>query len=156
MNTETGSEHKRRFRCITVIFPVVVASLVVVGIIGSLVAAYMALRGEILWWGGMIITFLGLLIAACFGYVLQTFWRRMLSIRAIRLCESDKLQIVTIGGKTFTATLPNNVEHVVVEDDGLTLAVKVGSRRFVVDSAEFKGSERVCEFFKTCLQKAKG
>ncbi|MCS7338529.1 MAG: hypothetical protein NZ739_09895, partial [Verrucomicrobiae bacterium] len=73
----------------------------------------------------------------------------------IRLLEGERLEIVTITGKTFVAALPNNVEYVVPDDDGLTVAVRVEGRRFVIDSAEFKDGERVREFFKTRLQKPK-
>ncbi|MCX7723246.1 MAG: hypothetical protein N2379_09360 [Verrucomicrobiae bacterium] len=155
MDNKCIPEHKRSFKASTTIAAIMIGAGPAVGIMGGSIFLYMTVTGEMIWWEGLLFCVLGFVIAAVFGYLLLRFLRSMFAVRAIRLLEGERLEIVTITGKTFVAALPNNVEYVVPDDDGLTVAVRVEGRRFVIDSAEFKDGERVREFFKTRLQKPK-
>jgi hypothetical protein len=148
------SEHKRNTPLATLMVVMVFGLLLAVGVTGIVAALSMSFSGALKWWESALIVGFGSVIAGVFAFLLARFCRRILSVKTIRLCEGGTLEIITIRGKQFSARLPEDVKHVVVAEDGLSVTLNIAKRYFIVDSSEFTDGNRVKEFLNDFLKKS--
>lgn len=154
MTNRTQSEHKRNVRLTTWIVVVMFGSLLAVGVIGAGGAFYMSIIGQMTWWEGALLFGLGSAISCGYGFPVFRFIRRVLVAKAVRLLDGGRLEIITARDKSFIASLPEQVKHIVVDEDGLSVTLHVENRQFVVDSSEFTDKDRIKDFLRDALEKA--
>ena len=148
------SEHKRNTPLATLIVVMVFGLLLAVSVTGIIAALSMSFSGALKWGESALIVGLGSVISGVFAFLIARFVRRILSVKTIRLCEGGTIEITTIKGRTFRARLPEDVKHVVVAEDGLSVTLNIAKRYFVVDSSEFTDGNRVKEFLNDFLKKS--
>jgi len=148
------SEHKRNTPLATLMVVLAFGALLVVGVTGIVAALSMSSSGALKWWKSALIIGLGSVISGVFAFLLARFVRRILSVKTIRLCEGGTIEITTIKGKKFSARLPQDVKHVVVAEDGLSVTLNIRKRYFIVDSSEFTDGNRIREFLNDFLKKS--
>ena len=148
------SEHKRNTPLATLLVVMVFGLLLAVGVTGVIAALSISFSGALKWWESALIVGSGSANSGVFAFLLARFVRRILSIRIIRLCEGGTIEITTVKGKKFSARLPEDVKHVVVAEDGLSVTLNIAKRYFIVDSSEFTDGNRVKEFLNDFLKKS--
>ena len=148
------SEHKRKTPLATMMVVLVFGFLLAVGVTGIIAALSMSFSGALKWWKSALIVGSGSVISGVFAFLLARVFRRILSVKTIRLCEGGTIEISTIKGKKFSARLPEDVKHIVVAEDGLSVTLKIEKRYFIVDSSEFTDGSRIQEFVNDFLKKS--
>jgi hypothetical protein len=148
------SEHKRNTPPATWMVVIVFGFLAAAGVTGIIAALPLSFSGALKWWEGALIFGLGSVISGVFAFLLARFFRRIFSVKTIRLCEGGMLEITTIKGRKFSAKLPEDVTHVVVAEDGLSVTLNIAKRHFIVDSNEFTDGDRIKEFLNDFLKKS--
>ena len=81
------SEHKRNTPLASLMVVMVFGLLLAAGMTGVIAALSMSFSGALKWWESALIVGLGTVISGVFAFLLARFFRRIFSIRAIRLCE---------------------------------------------------------------------
>ena len=141
------SEHCLKPRVRTLLLMMLPASGTLVGILGFVIALWMAMAGKLRWEGVVFICVLGLLVAFGFGWVVLRFVRRVLTVKTIQVLAGQQLEITTRTNQKFTAKFPDNIRYALRDGGFLTVAVGIGSYVFVIDSAEYSNSEQLNQFF---------
>ncbi len=101
----------------------------------------------------LVVMALGLFLGGGNGICFIRFFRRMLSVREIRLFENDTIEIVTWRGKKFMARLPENIKHVLVIGSNFSVTFQIEDRWFVVDSEQLSDRDRINDFFRRFMER---
>jgi hypothetical protein len=148
------SQHKQQIRFSTVAAVVFmgVVSLAVVAMVGA-TTYFFAIGKEITLSQWLVAMALGLFLGGGTGICFVRVFRRMFSVREIRLFENDTIEIVTWRGKIFMARLPENIKHMLVIGTNYSVTFQVEDRWFVVDSEQFSDRERINDFFRRFVER---
>ena len=148
------SQYKQRIRPSTIaaVIFVGVVFLAVLTLVGSVV--YMYVNGQtITWFEGLATLAVGLFLGGLNGICFARFIRRMLSVRKVLLFEGDRIEIVTWRDKTFTAKLPDNIKHILVNGTDFSVTFQIENRYFVVDSEQFSDKDGINKFFRDFVER---
>ena len=148
------SQHKQQIKFSTsaVVVLVGVVFLAVAAMLGAATYCFATGKGITLsqWLAAMA---LGLFLGGGNGICFVRFFRRMLSVREVRLFENDTIEIVTWRGRKFMARLPENIKHLLVIGTNYSVTIQVEDRWFVIDSEQFSDRERINDFFRRFVER---
>lgn len=150
MNVEmkASSEHHSKLRVMTVLIIMMPTSCFIISVVGIPLAIYMGITKEIPWGGTVFVCVLGSAGAFGFGCVVLKFAARMLAVKTVHVLTEQQLEITTRTNRKYTAKLPDQIRYAITDRGFLTIAVGIGVRVFVIDSAEYSNSEQLNQFFQ--------
>ncbi len=152
MEYEILSEHRSKLRVRTILIMLLPTALCLAGITGSVLSLYMAITHELTWRTALILEPTGLVIGFAFGWVVVRFVRRMWVVKSIRVVAGQQLEITTRMRNEFTAKLPDDIQYMLTDRGTLTVAVRVGNHRFVIDSTEYSDAEALNQFLRNFVR----
>lgn len=154
MNATMISEHERRIQFSTlgaVVF-VGAAFLGFVFMVGA--ATYFFATGQAFTLSQWLVTMaVGLILGGVNGICFVRFFRRMVSVREVRLFENDTIEIVTWRGRTFMARMPENIKDIMVIGNDFSVTFEVEGRWFVVSSEELSERDCINDFFHRFVER---
>jgi hypothetical protein len=153
MEAKLISEHNRKMRFKTIIPLIMVGMLCLTSLAGIGGAFYMYVTGQIITWFDVVILICFESISVIFWIMIARFIRRMFSVRRVLLFEDDGIGVVTWRNKLLTAKLPDNIKHMLIIGNDLTVTLQVENRYFVVSSEEFSNKDGINEFLRRILQR---
>jgi hypothetical protein len=146
------SEHKGQRRITTVIVVFLFGLLTAIGAGGTGVSVLLWATGQLGRWPAVLLLGMSSLSAGAFGFLLFRFMRRMFSVRCVRLLDEKRMEIISWGQRSFVVALPEDIEHVIVDDTDLTVVMRAGHRRFIISAQEFTQGDEVKRWIHACLQ----
>jgi hypothetical protein len=152
--TSMISQHSQQIRFSTVAAVVFVGVVFLAVLFMFGVATYFFATGqEITLSQWLIALALELFLGGASGICFVRFFRRMLSVREIRLFEDNSIEIVTRRGRKFTARLPENIKHMPVIGTNFSVTLQIGDRWFVVDSEQLSDRDLINDFFRRFMER---
>lgn len=146
MQNQPVSEYRRNMRLRTILLVMLNLAGTIVGVFGIGSAVYGLEVGHGRWLAQVaVFGVLGMIFAGSFGYGVITFIRRMWAVKLIRFSGEGDLEIITSFKTAFKAKLPQDIRYCVVHKDSLTIGLRIGRNRFVIDPLEFSNSAQLNE-----------
>lgn len=152
MENKSVSEHRRKLRLSTVAIIGLHVLLTVIALAGgafTLIYGFThrpeaTLRNVIV---GLGCTLMG----GFYAYVVSTFLRRMWAVKVIRPRTQGEIEIITWNRQSFTAKLPQDLWYTLQDKGFLTIGLRVGRNKFVIDSLQFSDSQQLSDYFRRLL-----
>lgn len=148
------SQHKQqiRFSTLGVVVFIGLAFLASVLMVGA--ATYFFATGQSFTLFQWVVTMaVGLVLGGFNGIFLVRFFRRMFSVKEVRLFENDTIEIVTWRDRQFTARLPENIKGIVVIGNNFSVTFQVEDRWFIVDSEQLSDRDSINDFFRRFVER---